>query len=283
MEVFQTSQALKKYLFQQRCGGKIIGFVPTMGALHEGHLSLVAASQRLTDCTVCSVFVNPTQFNNPADLATYPHTPEADHKLLEEARCDVLFYPDADDVYKEEARLRLDFGLLERTMEGAHRPGHFHGVGLIIAKFFHIVAPDVAFFGQKDLQQYRIVQQLVRDLSFDVRLEMVAIKREPDGLAMSSRNQRLTPEARTKATQLHQALQKAAARVFKQPLEATQQLVIDRLAAFPTIQLEYFTIVDAQTLEAVTSADQSATLGLCLAAYVGGVRLIDNVLVSSKK
>lgn len=253
-----------------------------MGALHEGHLSLLEAAQRTTDCTVCSIFVNPTQFNNSTDLAKYPRTLEADRALLEAAGCDVLFCPDEQEIYPDQGLLRLDFGPLEQRMEGAYRPGHFHGVGLVVAKLLHKVSPDKAFFGQKDLQQFRIVAQLVRDLSFDVQLEMVPIQREAHGLAMSSRNRRLTPEQRHEAGQLYATLQRAAARVFELPLPQLHRMVEEQLSASPSIRLEYFEVVDAHTLEPVQDVHQAEALALCLAAYVGEVRLIDNVLMEEK-
>lgn len=256
-----------------------IGFVPTMGALHQGHLSLIKAAKAQNDVVVCSIFVNPTQFNNAEDYRLYPRLPEADAQMLEEAGCDVLFLPSADEMYADKPRLSFHFGELEQVMEGAHRPGHFNGVATVVSKLFHLVKPHQAFFGQKDLQQFAIIRQLVQDLSFDLDLVCYPIIREEDGLAMSSRNRRLNPAQRAAAPRLYEALQLLKSHLKASGVESAKEEAVDFLRNYPEIQMEYLEVVDAQTLQPVQSVMGDAQVALCLAAYLGEVRLIDNLLV----
>lgn len=263
----------------QRLLGKSIGFVPTMGALHEGHLSLINKAKSETDLTVCSIFVNPTQFNNSHDLAVYPRTLEADCSLLERVACDVVFAPSADEMYPQMPTMTFDFGDLERVMEGAFRPGHFNGVGIVVSKLFHIVQPDKAFFGQKDLQQCAIVNQLIHNLSFDLEFVVCPTQRETDGLAMSSRNRNLSPEQRSIAPVLYKALQKGGDLLLNgQSSVQVKQAIEESLGNIQAIELEYFEIANKNTLAPIQEYVPEKT-ALCIAAYLGKTRLIDNILL----
>ena len=254
-----------------------------MGALHEGHLQLVKASVAENDVTVCSIFVNPTQFNNPEDLRLYPRLEQEDAQLLETVACDYLFLPSAEEMYPVPARTTFNFGSLESVMEGAHRPGHFNGVALVVSKLFHLVEPHKAYFGQKDLQQYTIINQLVTDLNFNLELLFsYPIVREEDGLAMSSRNRRLTAQQRELAPQLYRALTLPEGMLASSEIEAVSQAVSEFLKQFPEIKLEYFEIADANTLQPLMNVNDSTNgeVALCLAAFLGEIRLIDNVVVN---
>jgi len=267
-----------------RMAGKTIGFVPTMGALHEGHLELIRAAVADNDVTVCSIFVNPTQFNNSEDFRLYPRIEQEDAIKLESANCDILFLPQPDMMYPEAAKLKFSFGELESVMEGAHRPGHFNGVALIVSKLFNVVQPHKAYFGQKDLQQYAIIKQLVADLNFNLELVCYPIIREKDGLAMSSRNRRLTEKQREIAPQLYKALQLAEKMVKENArVEAIKSAVTDSLAQFPEIRLEYFEISDANTLQPISEPGVGQEIALCIAAFLGEIRLIDNIVVKEAK
>ncbi|MCC2545780.1 pantoate--beta-alanine ligase [Hymenobacter sp. BT175] len=282
MEILQTSAELQAQTEHWRKTGRRIGLVPTMGALHEGHLQLVEAAARENDVVVTSIFVNPTQFNNPEDFRLYPRLPEADAALLGPAGCTTLFMPDVAQLYPAPSVLRFDFGTLERVMEGIHRPGHFSGVATVVSKLFHVSRPHRAYFGQKDLQQVAIIRQLVADLSFDLELVVFPTVREADGLAMSSRNRRLTPAGRATAPVLYQALQLAQALVEQQvPPARVREAVQQRLAQEPTITLEYFEVADAGTLQPLDGPEWPAgrPVALCLAAHLDGVRLIDNIVL----
>lgn len=283
MNILYTAASLLTQVEQWRQAGKRIGLVPTMGALHEGHLQLVRAAAAANDVVVVSIFVNPTQFNNPDDFRLYPRLPEADAALLSPAGCTALFLPSVEEMYPTPAVLRFDFGALERVMEGAHRPGHFNGVATVVSKLFHLCQPHRAYFGQKDLQQVAIIQQLVADLSFALELVVFPTVREADGLAMSSRNRRLTPDERAVAPRLYEALRQAAdlVQAGAEPT-AVQTAVAEYLAATPAITLEYIEVADAQTLQPLPGPwQQQAAVALCLAAHLGSVRLIDNVMVMS--
>jgi pantoate--beta-alanine ligase len=280
MLIFTTAAELRTYAEAARGAGRRLGLVPTMGALHEGHLQLVRAAAASCDEVLVSIFVNPTQFNNPEDLRLYPRLPEQDAAALEPAGCTALFMPAVAEMYSQPTVLRFDFGALERVMEGAHRPGHFNGVATVVSKLFHLARPHVAYFGQKDFQQVAIVRQLVADLSFDLELIAYPTIREADGLAMSSRNARLTPEARAVAPLLYRVLEQAALRVQQGvgPAEVQQQ-ALTALIQEPQFTPEYFEVADAQTLQPVSSYQAGRAVVLCVAAHLGGVRLIDNVVV----
>ncbi|RZJ62015.1 MAG: pantoate--beta-alanine ligase [Hymenobacter sp.] len=280
MLIFTTAAELRAHAEQVRAAGRRIGLIPTMGALHAGHLQLVRAAAQVCDEVIASVFVNPTQFNNPDDLRLYPRLPEQDAAALAPAGCTVLFMPTVAEVYPQPAVLRFDFGPLEQVMEGAHRPGHFNGVATVVSKLFHLARPHVAYFGQKDFQQVAIVRQLLADLSFDLELIVFPTVREASGLAMSSRNARLSAEALAVAPLLYQILQQAAAQVrLGAPPAAVQQQALAMLAQETQFTPEYFEIADAQTLQPLSSYEVGRPAVLCVAAHLGGVRLIDNVVV----
>ena len=279
MQIFYSINTLQDYLKTQRKKGKSIGLVPTMGALHKGHLSLIEASKADNDLTICSIFVNPTQFNNPQDLAVYPRTLEADCVMLESVKCDVAFAPNAHDMYLTLPNLKFNFGDLERVMEGQFRPGHFNGVGIIVSKLFNIVQPDSAYFGQKDLQQCAIINRLVKDLSYNLKLNICLTQRETDGLAMSSRNRNLTPEQRKNAPEIQKALKKAVELLKnKKSVIAVKGFITSYLDNIEGIEVEYFEISDFETLQPVNELSEGKT-ALCIAAFMGKTRLIDNMIV----
>jgi pantoate--beta-alanine ligase len=280
MKIIEQVSDLRGIVGALRCSGKRIGFVPTMGALHEGHLQLLRTSARENDVTICSVFVNPTQFNNASDYKLYPRTLDQDISLLHTVGCDYLFAPSAEEVYPQHSGLQFSFGSLEAVMEGAHRPGHFNGVATVVSKLFHIVQPHKAYFGQKDLQQVAIVRQLVEALSFDLELVSVPTVREPDGLAMSSRNKRLSDAQRQLAPQLYKALQLARRDLKLKPVAEVKSEVAHFLQQVDETQLEYFEVVDPITLQPLDDVAQQEEVALCIAAFVGEVRLIDNLLVN---
>ncbi len=258
--------------------GKQLGFVPTMGALHQGHLDLVAKSTASMDFTIVSIFVNPTQFNSSEDFQKYPQTLEADLAQLDAAGADYVFVPSVTTLYPQPTRLAFDFGDLERVLEGEFRPGHFNGVGLVVSKLFHLIQPTRAFFGQKDLQQVAVIKRLVQDLSFGLSIEVVPTRREKDGLAMSSRNIRLNPEERQQALLLYQQLSLAKERLLAG--ETWKQIQTDTAAAFSSAansKLEYFALLHPETFEIFDTFRMDGPQSICIAAFVGQVRLIDNL------
>jgi pantoate--beta-alanine ligase len=280
MQILPTAAGLQAYTEQARRAGKRVGLVPTMGALHDGHLQLVYAARAACDEIIVSVFVNPTQFNNTEDFRLYPRVPAADAALLEPVGCTALFVPSVEEMYPQPTVLRFDFGTLERVMEGAHRPGHFNGVATVVSKLFHLSRPHRAYFGQKDWQQVAIIRQLVADLSFDLEIVTCPTIREADGLAMSSRNRRLDPAARAAAPRLHQVLSAAAEQVRQSLLPAQVRAAAEAaLRRDPLITPEYVEVADAQTLQPLDGYAPGRAVVLCLAAHLGGVRLIDNVVV----
>lgn len=278
MKVIRTEAEWKPIWTQIFKEDKQLGFVPTMGALHQGHLDLVAKSTASMDFTVVSIFVNPTQFNSSEDFDKYPQTLEADLAQLEAAGVDVVFVPSVATMYPQSTSLRFDFGDLEQVLEGEFRPGHFHGVGLVVSKLFHLIQPHRAFFGQKDLQQVAVIKRLVQDLSFGILIEVVPTRREKDGLAMSSRNMRLNPEERLQALLLYAHLTQAKERLLAG--EAWSVVLADTKAAFSTAvncELEYFALLHPETFEIFDAFTKDGTRSLCIAAFVGQVRLIDNL------
>jgi len=281
MQVITHLSDIKLITEQIRASGKTIGFVPTMGALHSGHLELLRSATHDTAVTVCSIFINPIQFNNADDYRLYPKTAEKDVALLQENNCDIVFMPEAAEMYAQPALLKFNFGALEQVMEGFYRPGHFNGVATVVSKLFHLVKPHKAYFGQKDLQQFAIIRQLVRDLNFDLELVCHAIVREADGLALSSRNQRLTSAGRVVAPRLYEALLlgKQLAKSKQATVHEIKNEVNMFLQRYPEITPEYFEIVDAETLQPVLDFTKPAAM--CLAAYLDNVRLIDNVIIEA--
>lgn len=277
MKIFREVAQLADW--RKTCRELSVGFVPTMGALHQGHLSLIERAKSENDLTVCSIFVNPTQFNNADDLKHYPRMPERDLDMLRAAGCDAVFMPDEAVMYPVPPQMRLNFGFLEEVMEGAHRPGHFNGVGLVVSKLFHMVQPDRAYFGQKDLQQFLIIKRLVTDLSFPVQLVCCPVVREADGLAMSSRNMRLSPKARQQAPALYRTLEEAKKRILngENPQKVCTELA-QKLNESGWFHVEYLSFVDAENLGEVRLPKNGEIYALCIAAFLDGVRLIDNVV-----
>lgn len=269
---------MQKHLDRLRQNGKTIGFAPTMGALHEGHLSLIRQATGETDCTVCSIFVNPAQFNDPDDLKKYPRTPGKDIGLLNNAACDLLFMPPVEEVYPPGLELPppLDFGFLDQPMEGAHRPGHFAGMAKVVRRLLDIVQPDRLYLGQKDFQQYAIVQDMLRQLQSSIRLVRCPIVREADGLAMSSRNVRLTGEGRALAPSIFKALRQAKEKTGKLPPRQIEQEALEQLTLQPGMVPEYFEIVEGDSLQPVESWEGVSYAVACVAVKVGEIRLIDN-------
>jgi pantoate--beta-alanine ligase len=280
MQIFTEISPLKAFLRDARKAGKTIGLVPTMGALHKGHLSLIEASRRSNDLTVSTVFVNPTQFNNATDLLKYPRTLGKDTELLKQVHCDILFAPETAELYPAESTLKLDFGQLDKVMEGEFRPGHFSGVGLVVSKLFNIVEPDNAYFGQKDWQQFAVISKLVEELNFPLTLHSVATLREPDGLALSSRNLRLTPEQRNTATVFFRALSLAQKQLLANVSIANVRRNVKQIVEQENdVRLEYFEIADSKNLNLLSNVDKASKPILCIAGFVGEVRLIDNMFL----
>lgn len=256
--------------------GKTIGLVPTMGALHSGHISLIETARKENDIIVCSVFVNPIQFNNKEDLMKYPRDIERDRKLLEENGCDVLFCPLAEEVYPEEAKESFSFGKLEEVMEGAQRPGHFNGVAIIVSRLFDWVRPHKAYFGEKDYQQLAIIKDMVSQLNSPVEIVACPIVREEDGLAISSRNVRLSEKAREIAPRIHQILKKSSSMKNDVSISQIKSFVVNEFKLVKDFELEYFEIVDDKTLQPIIKKGDNGVVG-CIAVWLDGVRLIDIV------
>ncbi len=280
MEIIRTVTGLGEKLAQVRDKGLSIGLVPTMGALHAGHKSLVDRARKDNDIVVVSVFVNPTQFNNPEDLRTYPRTEDADAKLLESCGVDYVFMPTVEEVYPEPDTRVFDLGPVAEVMEGAMRPGHFNGVAQIVSKLFSIVKPTRAYFGEKDFQQIAVIRRMVELEGFDIEIVDCPIVREPDGLALSSRNVRLSAEARAIAPQIRKML------LNSRDLKAqgyspgeTARLTTDAINNIEGLEAEYFQIVDALTMQPIEKWECAGKAGAvgCATVYCGGVRLIDNI------
>lgn len=259
--------------------GRTLGFVPTMGALHEGHASLVRTSKAQCDATAVSIFVNPLQFGPSEDLSKYPRTPERDSQILESQGADVLFLPTASEMYPAGATTQVEVGGLSERLDGLSRPGHFRGVATVVAKLFEIVRPDFAFFGQKDAAQVAVLRRMVRDLDMDVKLVVCPIVREPDGLAMSSRNAYLTPEQRKQGLILSRSLAEVQRTAEAGEGDAEKLITLGKNAIQqePAARLDYFAIVDPDSLEPVSDTSRGALVAV--AAYVGTTRLIDNLLL----
>ena len=278
MRILRDAASAGQFIQGQKANGKQIGLVPTMGALHKGHLSLIHKSSSENDITIASIFVNPIQFNNSTDLAKYPRTLEVDTEMLDGVGCHAVFCPSTEEMYQAQPRISLDFGALDKTLEGKFRPGHFSGVGIVVAKLFNILQPDRAYFGLKDFQQFLVVTQLVRDLSFPVKLVGCDIVRESDGLAMSSRNQRLSPDERKRAMLLNQVLRECQKQLSSKDLFLIKADA-NKFLAESNIRLEYLELAHRETLEILSQYSPATPSILLIAAYVGEVRLIDNLFV----
>lgn len=275
METITNSEELRRALGSRDRSG--IGFVPTMGALHAGHRSLVERARRECATVVVSVFVNPTQFNDKTDLKNYPRTPEADLRLLEEVGADYVFMPSVEEVYPEPDTRTFDFGMIDKVMEGATRPGHFNGVAQVVSRLFDLIKPAKAYFGEKDFQQIAVIRDMVRQLNISVEIIPCPIVRGEDGLALSSRNTLLDTDHRTAAPYIY--------KVLKAAVEKSHQTTPDQLAAWVTAQVEsnpllkviYFQVVDAATMQQVRTWEESPAIQGCIAVQAGDIRLIDNI------
>lgn len=276
MEIISTVAGLRAAVAKAKQERKIIGLVPTMGALHTGHLSLVERARHDCDFVVVSVFVNPTQFNNANDLATYPRTVDADCELLSEAGVDVAFVPTVEEIYPEPDTRVFDLGQVAEVMEGAMRPGHFNGVAQVVSKLFDYATPDKAYFGEKDFQQIAVIRAMVSQLGLDLDIVACPIKREADGLALSSRNVRLSPAQRAIAPQIHEILASNADLAAEgiTDVESLREMVVTEINAVEGMKIEYYEIVDPITLQPATEI--SGAVG-CVTVWMGDVRLIDNV------
>jgi len=281
LKIFNTRASLSEFLKKEKADGKKIGFVPTMGALHQGHISLIDLAHKQSDLVVCSIFVNPTQFNDLKDLDRYPRPIDQDIQLLEKAACDVLFLPEVAEMYTAAETWHLALDGLDELLEGLHRPGHYQGVTQIVKKLFDTVEPDFAFFGQKDYQQFLVIEKMVQKLGLNVRLMMCPIIRETDGLAMSSRNVHLNPEERKNALALYQTLNWMKQQFELLSIQELQEQTQKQLLESPGIILEYLEICDGENLQALQSKDVAKIVAL-VAAKVGQTRLIDNVLLKNR-
>ncbi len=279
MKIVYHKKALFEYLAQFRREGKRIGLVPTMGALHQGHLSLIDYIKGYCDITVCSIFVNPTQFNDAEDLEKYPRPIQHDLKLLEGIGCDVAFIPAVEEMYGESEHWTIDLGLLDQVLEGAERPGHYQGVTQIVKKLFDIIEPQVACFGQKDYQQFLVVKKMVEIYSLDIELIMCPTLREIDGLAMSSRNVRLSIKGRQQALAIVKSLTEFQGNYLDLGIGKAREEAIRKLTESEGLSLEYFEVCEPQTLKVVRSAKKEDPLVVLVAAWVDGVRLIDNIIL----
>ena len=281
MKVFKDIHSSRNAIKGIRQLEKSIGLVPTMGALHAGHLSLIRAARQENDLTIATIFVNPIQFNNPDDLKNYPSTYDDDLAILEKIGCDIVFAPSIEEMYPQEPLINLSFGELEDIMEGAFRPGHFSGVALVVMKLFNILQPTRAYFGQKDLQQFKIVEQMVYDTSLEVDLKMMPIMREKSGLALSSRNNRLSETGKELAAQIYAALNLAGNSIRNGgSIKESIAIAEDHLRQFPEIKVEYLILVNLKDLQVVETANGSDQLVLCFAGYVEQIRLIDNLIIN---
>ncbi len=280
MKIVQKPEEMQKIIFQHRLKGEKIAFVPTMGYLHEGHLSLIREGRKRGDILVVSIFVNPTQFGPNEDLDRYPRDFERDKKLCEKEGVDYIFYPEMKDMYPEGYQTFVEVTELSKYLCGKSRPGHFRGVTTVVTKLFNIVQPDIAIFGKKDYQQLKIIERMVRDLNFPVKIIGMPIVREKDGLAMSSRNKYLSPEERESALSLNRALRIAEEMVKKgeRNLKKIREEVKRFIEKYPHTKIDYVETTDPETLVTIDELPESGAL-LALAVWVGQARLIDNTIL----
>lgn len=279
MKVIATINETQEFIAILKTAGKTIGFVPTMGALHAGHIALLNRATIENDVTVCSIFVNPIQFNNREDLKNYPRPIEDDIRKLNDIACDLLLYPTVEEMYPLPVPDKYDFGPLDRVMEGKFRPGHFNGVAVVVRKLFEIVMPDKAYFGLKDYQQLRVIQTLTEKLKFPVEIVPCLTFREKDGLAMSSRNVRLTKTERRIAPAIYKVLQEVKERAGKVEIADLEQWAVDQLNKYEEMDVEYLNIVDAETLLPIIKWSDADKVIACAAVNVGKIRLIDNITI----
>ncbi|WP_312788589.1 pantoate--beta-alanine ligase [Sphingobacterium sp.] len=282
MEIFKTKASLQAYLQNARSTGKKIALIPTMGALHEGHLSLLNYAKPISDIRVCSIFVNPTQFNDPKDLEKYPRPIENDIKLLESVDCDILFLPSVEEMYPDKDEYwHIDLGELDQIWEGEKRPGHFQGVTQVVYKLFTLVQPNIACFGQKDFQQVMVIKRMIAIKDLPIELAICPIIRDHDGLALSSRNMRLSAEGKRQALALSRSLQYVRDHIHNNvPLNKIKQEAEHILMNTAGVTVEYFAICESTSLEEVETIDFSKQHVVLVTAWVEGVRLIDNMTIS---
>lgn len=278
MEVISKKLQLTALIDKLKGEGKKVGFVPTMGALHQGHISLVKACRKDNDIVVVSIFVNPTQFNDKEDLKRYPRTVDKDLALLQINECDIAFVPSVEEMYPEKDTRIFNFGYIENVMEGVKRPGHFNGVGQVVSKLFDIVKPYQAYFGMKDFQQIAIIKNMVKQLNSEVKIISCPIIREDDGLAMSSRNALLEPEYRKNAPHIHHVLQAATQKTSYMHVEELKKWVVNEINKNPYLEVEYFEIVDDTELHPIQNWSENKVKVGCIAVYAGKIRLIDNIV-----
>ncbi|MBE6196743.1 MAG: pantoate--beta-alanine ligase [Rikenellaceae bacterium] len=277
MKTFQTVSELRAEL--AKFSKEEIGFVPTMGALHAGHRSLVERARKENKVVVVSVFVNPTQFNDKNDLKHYPRTPEADEAMLREVGVDYVLMPTVEEIYPEPDTRQFDFGQIDKVMEGATRPGHFNGVAQVVSRLFDIVKPARAYFGEKDFQQIAVIRAMVRQLGIEIELCPCPIVRGEDGLALSSRNQLLTPDHRAAAPHIYATLKGAVEKSAELDPEALKRWVVEQVERNPLLKVIYYQSVDADSLQEVSSWQESAHIQGCIAVQAGEIRLIDNIRI----
>ena len=284
MQIIKATKDIHNQILDLRSEGKKIGFVPTMGALHAGHISLIRQSNKENEITICSIFVNPTQFNDPKDFEKYPVTIESDMQKLIDAKCDILFLPSVSEMYPKGLKNNepIDFGYTGGTLEGEYRPGHFDGMAQIVGKLLTTVTPHHLYMGQKDYQQAMICGQLIKKLKLKIKLVVCPIKREKDGLAMSSRNVRLDKKSRAKAIEIIKTLKSIKARMKRsegRQISEVEKIAFDRLSSFPEFKVEYVAIRDAKTLKPIKTFSPGINAVALIATQIGGVRLIDNMLL----
>lgn len=281
MKIIHTIQELQTVLDAHRSSGESIGLVPTMGALHQGHASLVKRSIAENPVTVVSIFVNPTQFNNKNDLQKYPRTLESDSLLLQELGCTYIFVPSVEEIYPEPDTRQFSFAPLDTVMEGPRRPGHFNGVAQIVSKLFLYTKPQRAYFGEKDFQQLAIIRELARQMKLNLEIIGCPIQREESGLALSSRNSLLSKEKHNNATHISKSLFESLTYAKEHTLEETKQFVTDYISSSEGLELEYYEIIDGQSLQTVNSWNESPYIVGCITVHCDNVRLIDNITYKS--
>ena len=285
MITITTVSELQKIITQHKSNGKTVGFSPTMGALHNGHMSLIAASNSENDISVCSVFVNPTQFNEKTDLDKYPRTLKADEKLLKKNGVDIVFAPSVEEIYPKnlKTKLKLDFKGLDKEMEGEFRPGHFEGVAQVVKRLIDVVNPDALYMGQKDFQQFTLIHFMMQHFDLECNLRVIPIVREESGLAMSSRNVRLTKANKKNASEIYKTLKYVKRNKNKKSCKELQEYAMKRLAKVENFKPEYFTIANARTLQSINDINASDYIVACTAVWAGDVRLIDNMVLKKPR
>lgn len=278
MQVLKSKNELVSLIDSYKKEGKTIGFVPTMGALHDGHLSLVKECKKNSDITVVSIFVNPTQFNDQEDLKRYPRTLDKDTELLKTVNCDLVFAPTVEEIYPEPDTRKFNFGYIESVMEGAKRPGHFNGVGQVVSRLFDIVQPDKAFFGMKDFQQIAIIKAMVKQLNYNIQIIPCPIVREESGLALSSRNTLLDEDHKKNAPHIYATLKKARNLASEMSVSDLKKWITNEINNNSYLETEYVEIVDDTTLKITEDWAEKGTKVACVAVYAGKIRLIDNIV-----